>query len=411
VRRIAILFLLCATAQTLTAQDWRQWRGPSRNGVVAGASTPPNWPDALHTRWRTEVGEGYSSPVVAVGRVFVHSRRDPEELVTAIDLATGKIVWQQKYATAFKKNQYAMNMAKGPHATPLVVDGRLFTLGGMGVISAWNAATGSLVWRKDYSPSVDTSKLFTGTSASPLAEGGHIIVQVGSDVHGGQVLALNPRTGDERWTWRGNGPGYASPVAITVNGVRQLVTLTDSSIEGINPTTGGSLWTVPFPDDWHENIMTPVWTGTHVIVSGPRQGTHALALRQQAGKWQATEAWKNPDVTMYMSTPVLKDGILYGFSNKRRGQFVAMDAATGTVRWATEGRAGEHASILSTPAHVIFLTNKSDLILVRPSPAGFEEVRRYNVADSETWAFPVILPDGVIVRDATRVMRLGVRSE
>jgi outer membrane protein assembly factor BamB len=336
----------------------------------------------------------------------VHSRRDPEEIVTAIDLASGKVLWQQKYATPFNKNQYATTMAKGPHATPLVVGDTVFTLGGMGVLSAWHARTGALVWRKDYSASVDTSKLFTGTSASPLADGGSVIVQVGSDVKGGRVIALDPLTGAERWTWTGKGPGYASPVAITVGAVRQIVTMTEGSIEGIDAKTGAPLWSVPFPDEWHENIVTPIWTGTHLIVSGTRAGTHAYTLRQTAGTWLAAEAWKNADVAMYMSTPVLADGVLYGLSSRKKGQIVAMNAATGALAWATDGRAADQAAILLTPGHVLLLTTGGELVLVRRSAAKYDEDRRYTVADSATWAVPVLLPDGLIVRDASGVMRL-----
>jgi outer membrane protein assembly factor BamB len=297
-------------------------------------------------------------------------------------------------------------MSKGPHATPLAIGDRVVTVGGMGVVSAWNARTGALAWRKDYSASVDTSKLFTGTAASPLAEAGFVIVQVGSDVHGGRVIALDPRTGAERWTWTGKGPGYASPIALTAGGVRQIVTLTEGSIEGIDAKTGAALWSVPFPDDWHENIVTPIWTGTHLIVSGTRQGTHAYTLRSSAGKWQAGPAWTNADVAMYMSTPVLADGVVYGLSSRKKGQIVALDAATGTLKWATEGRAADQASILLTPAHVLLLTTGGELVLARRSPAKYEEERRYTVADSPTWAVPVVLPDGLIVRDASGVMRL-----
>ena len=150
--------------------------------------------------------------MVAAGRAFVHSRRDPEELVTAIDLATGKVLWQQKYTTPFNKNQYAGAASKGPHATPLVIGDRVFTLGGMAVLSAWNA-NGRAAWAQDYSASVDTSKLFTGTAASPLADGGSVIVRVGSDVRGGRVIALDPQT-EPSWTWTGKGPGCASPFVI-----------------------------------------------------------------------------------------------------------------------------------------------------------------------------------------------------
>ena len=394
-----------ALALILLAGQWPQWRGPSRNGTVAATATP-KWPAAWKRAWRTDVGEGYSSPVVSAGRVFVHSRKDPDELVTAIDLASGKVIWQQKYTSPFDKNQYAKNMAKGPHSTPLVAGDKVITVGGSGIVSAWNTASGALAWRKDYSSSVDLSKLFTGTAASPLLEGGAVIVQVGSDIHGGRIVALDPQTGAERWTWKGKGPGYASPVVFVAAGTRQIATMTEGSIEGLDAKTGAALWSVPFPDDWHENIVTPVWTGTHLVVSGTRAGTHGYTLTQSGGKWQATAAWKNPEVAMYMSTPVLADGILYGLSSRRRGQFVAVDAATGALKWATEGRATNHASILLTPSHVLLLTTAGELVLVKPSAAKYEEERRYTVADSETWAVPVVLTEGLIIRDASGVMML-----
>ena len=385
--------------------QWPQWRGPARDGSVAAAAVP-KWPDAWKRAWRVDVGEGYSSPVVSGSRVFVHSRKDPDELVTAIDLASGKVLWQQKYTSPFNKNQYARNMAKGPHSTPLAAGDLVITIGGSGVVSAWNAATGALAWRKDYSSTVDLSKLFTGTASSPLLEGGSVMVQVGSDVHGGQILALDPKTGTERWTWKGKGPGYASPIVFVAAGTRQIAMMTNGSVEGLDAKSGASLWSVPFPDEWHENIVTPIWTGTHLIVSGTRAGTHAYTIAQSGGKWQATQAWKNPDIAMYMSTPVLAGGTLYGLSSRKRGQFVAVDAASGALKWATEGRATNHASILLTPTHVLILTTAGELLLVKPTAAKYEEERRYTVADSETWAVPVVLAEGLIVRDATGVVKL-----
>lgn len=407
-RRLIVLFACCSlVGDALTAQEWTQWRGTNRDGVIAPEIVPSAWPSAVRRVWRVDVGEGYSSPVISHGRVFVHSRRDPEELVTAVDLASGQVVWQQKYPAPFAKNQYAVSMAKGPNSTPLMVGDRVYTLGVTGVLSAWRAADGTLAWRKDFSDSVDTSKLFCGTSMSPLIDGGALIVQVGSDVRGGRVLAIDPATGGERWTWHGPGPGYASPIAFTVAGVRQIVTLTNQSIVGIDARAGTSLWSYPFPDDWHENIVTPLWTGSHLIVSGVRQGTQAIALTSEAGKWRATQVWKNPEITMYLSAPVIADGTLYGLSNKRKGQFVAMDVATGTIRWATQGREGDHASVLVAPSHVLFLTNTGSLVVARRDPAKFTEERRIEVADAETWAVPVFVSGGLIVRDAKALARLA----
>ncbi|HEV2802089.1 MAG TPA: PQQ-binding-like beta-propeller repeat protein [Pyrinomonadaceae bacterium] len=412
VRRVSanaalVVLAVFACGSAARAQDWTQWRGPSRDGTVALKDTPGSWPKSWQRVWRTEVGEGYSSPVVAGGRAFVHSRRDPEELVTAVNLSDGKVAWQQKYAAPFKKNQYAVKMAKGPNATPLVVGTRLFTVGTTGVVTAWETSSGRQLWSKDFSQTVDTSKMFCGTAASPLLVGGLVVVQVGSDVHGGQILALDPATGASRWEWRGAGPGYASPMTFKAAGTEQIATMTDSSIVGLDAKTGKELWSVPFPDEWHENITTPVWTGTHLVVSGIRQGTHAYTLKPNGAKWQATEGWKNADVTMYMSSPVYGDELLYGHSVKRKGQFVALDAKTGAVRWITEGREGEHASVLLTPRHVLYLTNGADLIVARRATNAFETEQRYDVADAETYAMPVLLGRDLYVRDSTALMRLS----
>jgi len=400
------IFLFFAATVVANAQEWTQWRGPARDGSVPGKNAPAVWPESLKQSWRVEFGEGYSSPVVAADRVFIHGRRDPEEIVAGINLADGKILWQQKYQATFKKNQYAVEMAKGPNATPLVVGNRLFTLGVTGILSAWDTATGKQLWTRDFSKSIDTSKLFCGTSASPLMVDGRLVVQVGSDLHGGQILALNPATGATEWEWRGLGPGYASPVVIEAGGSSQIVSMTEGSIVGVEAKTGKELWSVPFPDEWHENIATPLWTGTHLIVSGTRQGTHAYTLTQTGGKWQAVEIWKNPDIAMYMSSPVFGDGVVYGHSSKKKGQFFALDAKTGAVRWTTEGREGEHASLLLTPQHVVFLTNGADLIVAKRGTPAFAVEHRYEISEAATWAMPVLLGSNILVRDATGLMLL-----
>ena len=409
-RLTSLVILILSSTSLANAQEWTQWRGPARDGSVSGKNVPAAWPESLQRSWRIEIGEGYSSPVVAAGRAFVHGRQDPEEIVASINLADGKVLWQQKYQANFKKNQYAVEMAKGPNSTPLVVDNRLFTLGVTGILNAWDTATGKLLWTRDFSKFIDTSKMFCGTAASPLVVDGRLVVQVGSDVHGGQILALNPTSGATEWEWRGLGPGYASPVVVELAGQPQIVTMTEGSIVSVNGKTGKELWSVPFPDEWHENIMTPLWTGSHLVVSGTRQGTHAFELKQTAGKWAATESWKNPDIAVYMSSPVFGDGLIYGHSSKKKGQFFAIDARTGAVRWVTQGREGEHASLLLTPQHVVFLTNGADLIVAKRGTPAFAVERRYEIAEAATWAMPVLLGSNILVRDATGLMMLTAKK-
>ncbi len=396
-----VVAVLLALGVTASAQ-WPQWRGPNRDGVVLRSSAPSSWPATATLKWKQSVGEGYSSPVVAGGRIYVHSRKDPEEIVTALDLATGKTVWTQKYPSAFNKNKYAAEMSKGPFSTPLVAGGRLYTLGTSAVLSAFDAATGVLKWRKDWSKEIDTSKLFTGTAMSPILDGGLLIVHVGDD-GGGAVRALDPATGTEQWALPGHGPGYASPIIATFGGTRQLVTLTDKAVAGVEVATGRQLWQIPFPDEWNENIVTPVVAADVLVVSGTRKGTLGYRIAKRETSFAATQAWHNADVPMYMSSPVVDGPFVYGFSSRRKGQLFCLDAATGAVKWTTEGRAGTTAAIQSAGAELVVLTTEGDLIVAKRNPEKFETLRRYKVADGQTWAHPVLLGHEIVIRDGDSV--------
>nr|MBA2304169.1 PQQ-binding-like beta-propeller repeat protein [Acidobacteriota bacterium] len=248
-RRLVFTAILASTGVVLSAQ-WPQWRGPNRDGVVAAANVPAAWPAAPKAKWTQKVGEGYSTPVVADGRMFVHSRQDPEEVVTALDLGTGKPLWTARYASSFNKNKYANEMSKGPFSTPLIASGLVYTLGTSAVLSAFDVRTGALKWRKDWSKEIDTSKLFTGTSMSPIIDAGLLIVHIGDDTTGA-FHAFDPGTGAQKWSLPGHGPGYASPIAATIAGTRQLITMTDKAIVGVSTADGKELWKIPFPDEWN----------------------------------------------------------------------------------------------------------------------------------------------------------------
>jgi outer membrane protein assembly factor BamB len=396
------LALTSAAAMAAAGEDWPQWRGPARTGILTTAESPAAWPQALKKGWSVAVGEGYSSPVVSAGRVFVHGRRGSEEVVSAIDLVSGKVAWEQKYPAPAAKNPYAKEMALGPYSTPFVDAERLYTLGTTAILSAWNVKTGALVWRKDFSSTIDSSKLFCGTATSPLSTKDGIVVHVGDDRRG-VVAAFDPQTGKERWTRDVAGAGYASPMEVTIGGARQIVSMTTKSVVGVHAETGALLWEFPFQDEWNENIVTPVATATGVIVSGVRQGTRALDIAQTGNGWTVKQMWHTPDLTMYMSSPVLAAGTVYGHSNKRKGQFVAINPADGKIRWSTEGRAGASASIIAAGKHLLFLTTESEMVVAELDAGAYKEVRRYNVASSPTYAHPVLLRDRVIVRDATHV--------
>ena len=404
-RITSVAALLCLLTAGVSAQ-WPQWRGPNRDGVVPKASVPAAWPAKLTPKWTQKVGEGYASPVVADGRVFVHGRQDPEEVVTALDLATGKVLWTQKYQATFNKNKYANDMSKGPFSTPLVASGRLFTLGTSAVLTAWDAATGKVVWRKDWSKEIDTSRMFTGTAMSPIIDNGLLIVHVGDD-DAGAFRAFDPATGTEKWSLPGHGPGYASPVVATFGGTRQIVTMTDKAVVGVAVADGKELWKIAFPDEWNENIVTPVVAGDILVVSGVRKGTLGYKITKSGATFTPTQAWQNIELSMYMSSPIVDGGHVDGFSNKRKGQLFCLDATTGKAKWATEGRAGQNASLQSVGSDLVVLLAEGELLVVKRNPEKYEEVRRYKVGDG-TWGQPVILGNQIVVRDANSVAAWGL---
>jgi outer membrane protein assembly factor BamB len=404
-RTVPVLLALLVSAAVLDARQWAQWRGPNRDGVVPASLVPPSWPEKPTLQWKQDVGEGYASPVVAGDRVYVHSRKDLEEILSAFDLATGTPIWSQRYAAPFTKNRYATAMAKGPNSTPIVSGGRVFTLGSSAVLSSFDAASGALKWRKDWSKEIDTSKLFTGTSMSPIIDGNLLIVHVGDD-RSGAVRAIDPISGTETWSVPGHGPGYASPIVTTISGTRQLVTMTDKAVIGIDVASGTLLWQIAFPDEWNENIVTPTFAGDVLVVSGTRKGTFGYRLDKSDKSGAARtprQVWHNTDLPMYMSSPVADGPFIYGLSSKRKGQIFCLDARTGTAKWATEGRAAENASLLSVGPNLVALTSEGELIVATRNPEKFEELHRYKVADSQTYAHPVVLSRGVVIRDASAI--------
>jgi outer membrane protein assembly factor BamB len=331
--------------------------------------------------------------------VFLHYRQENDELVSAWNLASGRQLWQRSYPAPFQKNQYAVNMQPGPFSTPLVVNGRLYTLGATGVVSCFDASSGQLVWRKDFSKKVDTKRLFYGTSMSPVAVSGKLIVHVGDDLWGG-VIALELKDGHQVWAWHGDGPSYASPVLATIAERRLLITLTDQRAIALDPADGSLQWSLPFQDEWNENIITPlVVDGRFILFSGVRRGTILVEPVRDLQNWNVRTVWENRHVSFYMSTPVLDGELLYGFSGCNKGQFVCLNPRTGTWLWASEGRQGEHASLVSCGGVLLALLDEGELRVIQAWPGRYHELASYEVSGASTWAHPVPASEGLLVRD------------
>lgn len=382
------------------AQDWPQWRGPARDGAAAGFAEPQAWPEGLSRQWSTSVGEGHSSPVTAGDKVFVHTRQGDSEVVSCLDLPTGTVRWRDSYAAPYIMNPATSAHGKGPKSTPVVSRGRLCTLGIAGILSCYDAESGRLFWRKDFKEQFPKTFPEFGTSMSPVVEGNLLIVHVGSD-GGGALMAFELDGGTLRWTWaEGDGPGYASPIIIDLPGGRQLVTQSRTHIIGVAAGDGRPLWSLPYTNRYVVNLITPVRYRDLLIFSGVDSGILAYRIEKKGDVWTPEKVWENREASFYMSSPILDGAFLLGMSYRNKGQFVCLDAETGKMLWAGEGRQGENAALVKAGSNILLLTNDAELRVARMGGGKLEVLWRYKVADSPTWAHPVVTSRGVLVKDA-----------
>jgi len=344
------------------------------------------------------VGSGHASPIVSAGRVYQFSREGEDEVLRAIELASGRELWRQSYPAPYRMNPAATGHGPGPKSTPALADGRLFTLGISGIVSAWDAASGRLLWRRSFESAHRVTSPLFGAAMSPVVDQGRVIVHVGGH-DDGALTALDAATGKTAWSWTGDGPGYASPLVAAFEGVRQVVTQTQNALVGVAADSGSLLWRHPLRTPYDQNSVTPIVSGGLVVYSGLDAPLAAGRPVKRASGWTLEPAWTNPDVACYLSTPVLVGGRLYGLSHRKKGQWFAVDAATGRTLWLSDGRQAESAAVLAGAGALVLLATDGALTVAAADPAGFRPLRSWIVAASPTWAHPVVLDAGVLVKD------------
>jgi len=396
-RIIAVLLLTSSTISAQSPAAWPQWRGPARDGVASAFTVPTTWPAQLTRKWTATVGVGHASPVISGNRVIVHTRQGNREVVTAYDFESGKQLWQDGVDAPYTVNPAAAGHGPGPKSTPAVAGGRVFTLGISGIFSAHDLNSGKLLWRKN-APRTPPEY---GTASSPVVDGGLVIAFLGGQ-NTGALTAMDVATGAVKWEWKGDGPGYSSPIIANFGGggPRQVIVQSQTRLVGVGAADGRLLWETPLKTPHEQNSVTPLVVGDLVISAGLENPTLGLWVIASLGKgWSATPRWQNDDVSMYMSSPAASGNTLFGLSNKNRGQFFAIDAKTGKTLWTTKGREAENASIVRAGEYLLMSTTNSELIVARANAARYEEVKRYTVADSAMWAHPAFAGRTIIVKD------------
>lgn len=388
------------------ADDWPQFRGPQRDGVWRESGVVTRLPDRPHYRWRTPLGGGFAGPAVAGTRVYVcdrvlaqgqpepmnqWNRLDPVEgweRVVCLDAANGRVVWRHEYVC-----RYTISYPVGPRTTPTVHEGKVYTLGAMGDLRCLDAADGRLVWKKNYVRDFGLKMNPWGMAAAPLVDGPRLIVLPGGRDAAG-VVALDRLTGAEIWrALELVDPGYSAPVIVSCGGVRQLLVWVPNGLHSLDPVSGKVFWCEPAEVKMAHTIASPVFDPQRRLAFVTSFFNGPLMVRLEADAPRAALRWKGESQSELprntqglhglMSTPVLRDGFLYGVCSY--GHLRCLDAETGRRIWETTVPAGEGrwATAFITPhADRYFLFNEQgELILARFSPQRYEELGRMPILE------------------------------
>jgi outer membrane protein assembly factor BamB len=397
-RALMVVCVLLIGASVVFAQDWPQWRGPNRDGKVSGFTAPQKWPEKLTQKWKIPVGLGDATPALVGNKLYVFVRQGSEEVTLCLNAGNGKEVWQNRYEA-----QAVTGSARGhpgPRSSPTVADGKVVTMGVGGVLSCLNAATGDVVWRKDPFPKV-VPRFFT--SFSPIIVDGMAIAHLGGQGNGA-IIAYDLATGSEKWRWGEEGPDYGSPALLTAAGTRQIVTLTEKSIVGIGVADGKLLWQLPFvPPGRAYNAATPIIDGQTVIITGKGRGAKAVKIEKQGDGFAAKELWSNPDLAPQYTSPVLRDGLLFGLTDGNK--LYCINAKTGQTAWTDATARGSRGfgSIVDAGSCLMVLPNNSELIVYKPSGKEYSELAVIKVSETPTYAHPVVTGNRIFIKDKDTV--------
>jgi outer membrane protein assembly factor BamB len=382
-----------------------------RDGIASAPGLSGRWPQKLALAWERQVGEGYSGPIVAGGRVWVHSRRGEKEVVSCLLLSTGDTLWSQSYDAPFRQDDDALSHGRGPYSTPCISDGRLFTFGVNSVLSAWDAESGRLLWRRESGKEFDPAFPYFGEAGSPLVWDQLCFVHLGGHHREGAarpdtgaVVALQVANGSEKWRWSGDAPAAgASPLICEIEGQSQLVYKTKQNIVGFDPNTGNQLWRMPYKVPMDNTIVTPLVVQGRLITSDYDAGISAWRIQRSGNSWATHQLWHHREVSLFTSSPVFVGGMVVGFSHFRKGHVFVLNPINGEVVWRGEPRSGEHASIIAWGSEALVFLEDGSLLVGTVTADWFRLVRRYSLGNSGGWAHPALAAGHIIVKDGNRL--------
>ena len=384
-----------STPATAAAAPWPYYRGPQRDGSYMQTPIRTDWPsEGLPEVWRTKVGGGYASMIVAEGKVFTIEQRRDQEVVAAYDLATGRQVWESGWKAFFSESMGG----DGPRATPTYDGGKIYAQGAEGELQCLKASDGSLVWRTNILTDAGAQNVTWGMSAAPLVVDDLVIVHPGGS--GKAVGAYNKSTGEIVWQAQSAKAGYASPDVATLAGRRQILLMTGDKMLGLAIKDGALLWEHPWTTSYDINSAQPlVVDDTHLLISsGYGHGAALLEISSAGDGFQVKELWQKNTLKNKFNSSVLHEGNAYGLDESI---LASIDVRTGERNWKG-GRYG-FGQVLLADGHVIVLTEKGEVVLVKATPESHQELASFQALEGKTWNTPALADGLLLVRNQTEM--------
>ncbi len=444
------LFALLLTLSQAHAEDWPQWLGSKRDGIWRETGIlkkfPKGGPKVL---WRAPLGGGYSGPAVVGDHVYVTDRQLADgvrlprnqfsttplkgtERVLCLDAKNkGKVLWKKEYPCT-----YRISYAVGPRATPVVDNGKVYSLGAMGDLLCLNAKNGEVVWSKNFVKDYGASVPYWGFAAHPMIDGDNLICLVGGK--GSVAVAFNKNTGKEVWkslTLPRGEIGYCPPMIFEAGGKRQLIIWHPTSVNSLDPKTGNPYWSVPFNVRANLTIPTPRMEDNILFMTSFYNGTMAVLLSKDKPAarrlWKGTGRGERPRVTKdlhsIMSTPFMEDGYVYGIGSY--GEFRCLEAKTGKRVWTSMKATGtkqverdrwNNAFLVRHEKDCFLFTERGELVICQVSPKGYKELSREKILEPTTnamglrrvvWSHPAFANQAMYARNDKEIVCVSLKAK
>jgi len=375
-------------ATTKTGADWPGFRGAGRDGVVRGAGIATDWSKSPPVElWRRPIGPAWSSFAVSGDLLYTQEQRGADEIVSCYSVSTGKPVWKHKDAARF----WESNAGAGPRGTPTLSNGRVYSMGGTGILNALDAVNGKVIWSRNAATDTKAKTPGWGFASSPLVVGNVVAVATA-----GTLAAYDAATGEPRWVGPANGSGYSSPHLATIHGVPQILMLNGTGLSSFAPEDGKRLWEHPLPSG--TRIVQPALTAEGDVLTHDGEGNamRRIALALGAGGWTASERWESFGVNPYFSDFVVHKGHAFGFAGS---SIACADLKDGNGKWKGGSYGNGQLVLLPDQDLLLVLSEAGELALVGATPGQFTELARFPAIKGKTWNHPVLAGDVLLVRN------------